>query len=95
MSNSNDKIDLNEFIQIKPIGKGSFGIVFLIKKIETGKLYAAKVLNLQINSISKEEIISLSHEVNISAGINHLIHVKSLKSKITSTWQAKLFKKLT
>jgi len=38
-----------EFIPLKRIGKGSFGDVFLVKKKDTGELYAMKTLSKRNN----------------------------------------------
>lgn len=37
-------LNLNSFVTISVIGKGSYAKVILVKKIDTGKFYAMKVL---------------------------------------------------
>lgn len=64
-------IDLNEFYQKEKIGEGQYGKVYLVQHKKTCEFFAAKILNIQNDSQSKEEMISLSHEVNNNAGMNH------------------------
>lgn len=37
------KVTEDDFVRLKTIGKGSFGTVYLVKKKDTGNLYAMKV----------------------------------------------------
>ena len=43
-SYASSAINKSQFRNIKLIGKGSFGKVYLVQKIDTGDLYAMKVL---------------------------------------------------
>lgn len=43
-----DKVGLVDFELMKVIGKGSFGKVFQVKKKDTGKIYALKVLQKKV-----------------------------------------------
>jgi serine/threonine protein kinase len=54
---------------IKILGKGAFGVVYLVKNKDTDKLYALKKTN--INNIS-----SYNNEINILKKINHINIVK-------------------
>ena len=62
------KITPNDFICLGQIGKGSFGEVFLVKKIENSKLFAMKVLskekifnqNLLKYAITERNVLSVS-----------------------------------
>lgn len=40
----NGKTDINSFVMISMLGSGTYGKVFLVKKRDTGRLYAMKVL---------------------------------------------------
>mmetsp|Transcript_19481 Transcript_19481/g.27178 ORF Transcript_19481/g.27178 Transcript_19481/m.27178 type:complete len:694 (-) Transcript_19481:65-2146(-) len=40
-----EKVSLDDFEQVKVIGKGGFGKVILARKIETGKIYAIKLMD--------------------------------------------------
>ena len=50
----NNIINLNEYEIIKTLGKGSFGRVLLVERIETSKQYAAKETFTSINPKSRE-----------------------------------------
>lgn len=45
---SKDHIGFDDFKLIRVIGRGSFGKVILVKKKDTGKPYAMKILNKQM-----------------------------------------------
>lgn len=45
-----DKVGLPDFELLKVIGKGSFGKVFQVKKKDTGKIYALKVLQKKVRT---------------------------------------------
>jgi serum/glucocorticoid-regulated kinase 2 len=42
---SSEKIQLKDFIFIKNIGIGGFSLVYLVKKKDTGKFYAMKLID--------------------------------------------------
>ena len=46
-----DKVGLPDFELLKVIGKGSFGKVFQVKKKDTGKIYALKVLQKKVRTV--------------------------------------------
>ena len=66
--NQKKTISPSDFICLGQIGKGSFGEVFLVKKIENSKLYAMKVLskekifnqNLLKYALTERNVLSLS-----------------------------------
>jgi len=43
-TNSTKKVTVNDFVFLRMIGKGAFGQVNLVKKIDTGRLYAMKII---------------------------------------------------
>ncbi|EGC37997.1 hypothetical protein DICPUDRAFT_149347 [Dictyostelium purpureum] len=43
-TNSGKKVSVNDFIYLRMIGRGAFGQVNLVKKIDTGRLYAMKII---------------------------------------------------
>lgn len=49
------KISKDDFINIKVIGKGSFGIVYMVKKKGTQDIYAMKVLKKEL--VAKRNLI--------------------------------------
>lgn len=44
-SSPSDKVSLKDFIFIKNIGIGGFSLVYLVKKKDTGKFYAMKLID--------------------------------------------------
>ena len=62
-----EDISSQHFKIIKPIGKGSFGKVYLIKSKETDKEYAMKTIKIKKETDLKNDI----KEVNILKGIDH------------------------
>lgn len=54
MDSISDCIDLKSFQQLKCIGEGTFGIVFLEKKISTDQKYAAKVIKNVLNKTQQK-----------------------------------------
>ena len=71
MSCQTQNFDLSKFIKGDKIGEGAFSTVFKVEEKETGQIYAAKCLSSPLDSDSKEMMLRLSREVNISASINH------------------------
>ena len=70
----NDKfIDLNQFEMLELIGSGAFSVVYKVKENETGKHYAAKVLNFKIDKDSslQNEVLLLLREVNLISSLDH------------------------
>jgi protein-serine/threonine kinase len=52
------RIGLEDFRTVKVIGKGAFGEVRLVQKVDTGKIYAMKTLKK--NEMFKKDQVSLS-----------------------------------
>ena len=74
IESSNTKIiDLNRFYITKPIGNGSFGAVFQVKEIETGQLYAAKIINKTISTDYEhdDDALNFFREVKLMSIFNH------------------------
>ena len=71
LSTPKQHVDLDKFEKKEFIGKGNFGKVFKDEEKETGKIYAAKISLTIINAYSKDEMLNLSREININAGLNH------------------------
>jgi len=65
-----DKVGLDDFVLLKVIGEGSFGKVFQVKKKDTERIYAMKVLNKK-TVIERQEIQHTQTERNI---LQKLIH---------------------
>ena len=49
------KISKDDFQNIKIIGKGSFGVVYMVKKKDNNKIYAMKVLKKDL--VAKRNLI--------------------------------------
>ncbi|KAK8897369.1 hypothetical protein M9Y10_015313 [Tritrichomonas musculus] len=66
-------IDISRFQPIDSIGSGSFSEVFRVKDIDTGEIYAAKVINFNIKdtSVNQDEKIFLLREINLLSSLNH------------------------
>lgn len=69
------KIAKTDFTMIKVIGKGSYGKVLLVKKKDTGKLYAMKVLKKTFIR-QKKQIKNTMTERKILERISHPFIVK-------------------
>jgi serine/threonine protein kinase len=54
-TNSSLSISKNDFIEIKLIGKGSYGKVLLVKKKSNDKLYAMKILEKSLIKLNRQE----------------------------------------
>ena len=60
---------IKDFKKEKVIGKGSFGSVFLVRRIADNKIYALKTVILE--KLNKKEQENSVNEVRILASINH------------------------
>ena len=60
---------IKDFIKEKIIGKGSFGAVYLVRRIADNKIYALKTVIL--DKLNKKEQENSVNEVRILASINH------------------------
>ena len=65
-------INLDRFKLIRRLGKGSFGEVYQVSDINTGKYYAAKISTSMIDeNLEKQEILNLCREINLLYMSNH------------------------
>ncbi|QSL66330.1 hypothetical protein MERGE_000708 [Pneumocystis wakefieldiae] len=60
------KLSLNDFHTVKVIGKGAFGEVRLVQKIDTGKIYAMKTL-LKSEMFKKDQLAHVKAERDVLA----------------------------
>ena len=60
---------LKDFKKEKVIGKGSFGSVYLVRRVADNKIYALKTVIL--DKLNKKEQENSVNEVRILASINH------------------------
>ena len=62
-------MSLNDFEILKELGKGSFGIVYLIKRKKDNTIYALK--QVKITKMEKKEKMSSLNEIRLLASISH------------------------
>ncbi|OLY85358.1 Serine/threonine-protein kinase gad8 [Smittium mucronatum] len=65
-----EKLNIDQFDLLKVIGRGSFGKVFQVRKRDTGRIYAMKVLS-KSKIIIRSEVAHTLAERNVLAKINH------------------------
>ncbi|KAJ0408871.1 hypothetical protein ATCC90586_007969 [Pythium insidiosum] len=65
-----EKVSLDDFIMIKVIGKGSFGKVLLVKKKDSGLVYAMKVLRKE-NIIKRNQVEHTRTERHVLGYVRH------------------------
>lgn len=73
MNNDSLFLNLDNYEKMDKLGKGSFGKVYRVKNIDTGDIYAAKVLydENDFEEEEEEELIFLYHEIKILSALNH------------------------
>jgi len=64
------KIGLDDFTQLKVIGRGGFGRVLLVKKRDTEKVYAMKVLKKRLIA-QRGEVVHTRTEKSVLAKLDH------------------------
>lgn len=64
------EIDIDAFAPIQLIGKGSFGEVYLVKKKNTGKYYAMKIISKRL-IIGQNIAKYIYTEKNVQSGLKH------------------------
>lgn len=68
--NTNEVVDLRDFVIKSVIGRGSFGKVFLVQKVQDGKVYAMKSLRKD-TILDYEQVESTKLEKKILQEANH------------------------
>eukprot|EP00732_Lithocolla_globosa_P003490 Lithocolla_globosa_v1_NODE_2823_length_1857_cov_19.312986.p1 type:complete len:547 gc:universal NODE_2823_length_1857_cov_19.312986:73-1713(+) len=69
-SEKNKKMRMEDFDLLKVIGKGSFGKVMQVKKKDTNRIYAMKIIK-KANIVERDEVEHTIAERNVLAKINH------------------------
>jgi serine/threonine protein kinase len=69
------KLKVDDFTIIKVIGRGSYGKVLLVKKIDTEEILAMKILNKKEMMI-RNQVIHIKTERRIMEMINHPFIIK-------------------
>ena len=64
------RVGLREFVLLKVVGKGSFGKVMQVRKRDTGRIYAMKVLQ-KANIIRRNQVEHTRTERNVLSRIMH------------------------
>lgn len=62
---------LNDFVLQNKIGSGSFGNIYKVKSIKSGKIFVAKISINKIEKNSTSQLHNISREVNILSKLNH------------------------
>ena len=73
------KLGVEDFDPIKVIGKGAFGEVRLVQKIDNGHIYAMKVLR-KTEMVEKEQVAHVRAERDILVEVDHTWVVKMFYS---------------
>ena len=73
-----DFVDLDDYEKVELIKKGQMYSEHEVRKKKTGQLYLAKISNIKIEKLSRDELIRLSREANIMMQIIHPSIVKFL-----------------
>ena len=73
------KLGVEDFEPLKVIGKGAFGEVRLVQKIDTGHVYAMKVLR-KAEMVEKEQVAHVRAERDILVEVDHTWVVKMFYS---------------
>merc|ERR1719348_2022006 len=69
------RLDAEDFEPLKVIGKGAFGEVRLVQKVDTGHVYAMKVLRKE-DMVEKEQVAHVRAERDILVEVDHTWVVK-------------------
>ena len=72
------KVEKSAFDMVSVLGQGSFGQVILVRKKDTGKLYAMKVLQKR-NLVARRQVEHTRSERNVleqMAGVPFIVHVR-------------------
>jgi len=69
------RLGVEDFSQLKVIGKGAFGEVRLVQKVDTGHVYAMKILR-KADMVEKEQVAHVSAERDILVEADHQWVVK-------------------
>lgn len=64
-------INLGKYECLEVIGQGTFSIVYKVKRKTDGKIFAAKVVNLNNKDFTDKEKKNILNEVRLLASINH------------------------
>ena len=73
------KLGVEDFEPLKVIGKGAFGVVRLVQKLDTGHVYAMKVLR-KAEMVEKEQVAHVRAERDILVEVDHTWVVKMFYS---------------
>ena len=68
ISSNQGEIDINKFEMIKPINRGGFGIIYKVREKETGKVFAAKIIDCEDDEKMYDQI---KREVTIMMFAQH------------------------
>ncbi|KAK8881293.1 hypothetical protein M9Y10_004028 [Tritrichomonas musculus] len=71
ISASIKQFGLQKYMKDEKLGEGQFGKVYKIVKEGTGESYAAKILKIELDFITEEEVIDISREINIMPNLNY------------------------
>merc|ERR1712141_463824 len=84
------KLGVDDFDPIKVIGRGAFGEVRLVQKIDTGHVYAMKILR-KTDMVAKEQLAHVRAERDILVEADHTWVVKMYYSfQVNALWCLKI-----
>jgi serine/threonine protein kinase len=70
ITDTKTKLNVDDFVIVKLIGKGSYGKVFLVKRKDTGGVFAMKVLKKK-DMILREQVLHVKTEKKIMECVDH------------------------
>ena len=73
--NNKKKLSLDDFFLLSVIGKGAYAKVCLVKKIDTGKIYAMKIVRRKFKN-KKRQIKQATTERNVLVHMDHPFIIK-------------------
>ena len=84
-NHSSDSVNLDDFIIVKVIGRGSFGKVYLVRKKDDNKYFAMKTLK-------KDQIIRKNQKENTKGKVHKVTHIaeRMILEKISHPFIVKL-----
>lgn len=89
------KIRLTDFRTVKVIGKGAFGEVRLVQKLDTGKVYAMKTLQ-KAEMLKRDQVgilltLQITGDAHMLLQLAHVRAERDVLAESTSPWVVQLY----